>query len=327
VHVSFRDLRGGLSRTCCVRAPALLTTLAAPAACAAVAAGCGAAGHTSTAAPSPAPSPTRSAPVAQARCLGGPAAPKVTPYTLGVFRAGPLTLVLYRDLAQVSLAQAQAGGKGVGATVTVSGRRPVILRVDAGSRRRLGLQFTDMSGYGPGLSAVRFPACPGRQAIGGGLAVHARGCAGLHVSTPATPPLPVLIPIGNSLAGCPRSGRAARLPSASFPYLGIACHIANWARCNRIRIGVHLSRPAILVTVQVDGHLVTLSPPPDPGDDLWQGALFGMGPRHGPLAVHARHGYWYGEPPVHPRVRVTAYFADGTAATRAGIGYLHAGYG
>ena len=159
------------------------------------------------------------------------------------------------------------------------------------------------------------------------LAFHARGCAGLHVSTPAVLPLPVLIPIGNSLSGCPRSGRASRLPSAAFPYLGIACDIANWARCNRIRIGVHLSRPAILVTVQVDGHLVALSPPPDPGDDLWEGALIGMGPRHGPLAVRARHGYWYGEPPVHPRVRVTAYFVDGTVATHAGIGYLHAGYG
>jgi hypothetical protein len=239
-----------------------------------VAAGCGAAGHTSTAAPS------RGAPVAQAECLGGPAAPKVTPYTLGVFRAGPPTL---------------------------------------------GLQFTDMSGYGPGLSAVRFPACPGRQAIGGGLAVHARGCAGLHVSTPVTPPVPVLIPIGNSLAGCPRAG--ARLPSASFPYLGIACRLPNGARCDRVRIGVHLARPALLVTVQVDGRLVSLSPPTDPGSDLWQGALLGAGPRHGPLRVRARDGYWYGEPPVQPRVRVTAYFADGTAATHAGVGYLHAGYG
>lgn len=120
---------------------------------------------------------------------------------------------------------------------------------------------------------------------------------------------------------------SARLPSASFPYLGIRCHVANWAGCDRIGIGVHLARPAVLVTVQVDGHLVTLSPPADPGSDLWEGLLLGMGPHHGPLAVRTRHGYWYGEPPVRPGVRVTAYFADGTVATRAGIGYLHAGYG
>jgi len=120
---------------------------------------------------------------------------------------------------------------------------------------------------------------------------------------------------------------AARLPSASFPYLGIRCHIANWAGCDRIGVGVHLARPAIRVTVRVDGHLVTLDKPGDPGSDLWQGMLLGLGPHHGPLAVHARDGYWDGEPPVYPRVRVTAYFADGTSATRAGVGYLHAGYG
>jgi hypothetical protein len=120
---------------------------------------------------------------------------------------------------------------------------------------------------------------------------------------------------------------AGRLPSASFPYLGIRCRTANWAGCDRIGIGVHLARPAILVSVQVDGHLVTLSPPRDPGSDLWEGELLGLGPHHGPLAVRARHGYWYGEPPVLPRVHVIAYFADGRTATRAGIGYLHAGYG
>ena len=94
-----------------------------------------------------------------------------------------------------------------------------------------------------------------------------------------------------------------------------------------MRIGVHLARPAVLVTVRVDGRLVTLSPPPDPGGDLWEGALLGAGPRHGPLAVRARDGRWYGEPPVYARVRVTAYFSDGTRASLAGIAGLHAGYG
>ncbi len=284
-----------------------------------LAAGCGGSRHPRAGA--------RATPVAEARCLGGPAPPKITPSTLGVFRVGSMTLVLYRDPAQTSVAEFRRWNEGVGASVTVSGPRPVTLRVDPGSRRQLGLQFTDMSGYGPGLSAVRFGPCPGRQAIGGMLAVHARGCARLHVSASGTPALPLLLPIDNSLAGCPQSGGAARLPSASFPYLGIACRVPNAARCDRVRIGVHLARPAILVTVQVAGHVVTLSPPTDPGSDLWEGALLGTGPRHGPLAVRARHGDWYGEPPVHPRVRVTAYFADGTTAARAGVGYLHAGYG
>jgi hypothetical protein len=129
-------------------------------------------------------------------------------------------------------------------------------------------------------------------------------------------------------AGCGTTSKpVGRLPGSAFPYLGIACGVANWAGCDRIRIGVHLGRPANHVTVRVDGRLVTLSPPTGPGDDLWQGTLLGAGPRHGPLAVRSRHGYWYGEPPVHPHLRVTAYFADGTTATRAAAGYLHAGYG
>jgi hypothetical protein len=118
-----------------------------------------------------------------------------------------------------------------------------------------------------------------------------------------------------------------RLPDASFPYLGVACAVANRVGCDRVRIGVHLQQPAVLVTVRVDGRLVTLSPPPDRGDDLWQGALMHAGLRRGPLAVHAVDGYWAGQPAVRPRIRVTAYFADGSVATRAGTGYLHAGYG
>lgn len=90
---------------------------------------------------------------------------------------------------------------------------------------------------------------------------------------------------------------------------------------------MHLTRPARAVTVRVDGHLVVLHPPSDPGSDLWEGMLVGLGPHRGPLAVRAQHGYWVGEPPVRARVRVTAYFADGSSAARAGIAYLHAGYG
>jgi hypothetical protein len=180
----------------------------------------------------------------------------------------------------------------------------------------------------PAMCAAMAAGCgAGRHAIGGAPALHARGCAPLHVDAPARQPLSWLIPIGNSLAGCPQAGPGPRLPSASFPYLGIRCHVANWAGCDRVGVGVHLARQAVLVTVQVDGHVVTLSPPTDPGSDLWQGVLLGMGPHHGPLAVRARDGYWYGEPPVRPRVRVTAYLADGTTATRSGLGYLHAGYG
>ncbi len=283
----------------------------------AVAAGCGVGRH--------APAPSRRTQVGQAQCLGGPASPRVSADTPGVFRAGPLRMVLYRDPAQVSVAEVRQGEGGIAAYITVTGSHPVTLRVDPPSRRRLGLAFTAMSGYGPGLTAVRFPPCPRGRAIGGMLSVRASGCARFLVSAATSRPQPLLVPIGSSASGCPAGG--ARLPSASFPYLGIRCRLANWAGCDRIGVGVDLARPAILVTVRVAGHLVTLSPPSGPGSELWEGMLLGAGPHHGSLAVRARHGYWYGEPPVRPRVRVTAYFADGTTATRAGVGYLHAGWG
>ncbi len=127
--------------------------------------------------------------------------------------------------------------------------------------------------------------------------------------------------------GCGASPRpGARLPDASFPYLGIRCHVANWAGCDRVGIGVHLARRAQRVTVAVDGHVVRLTPPSG-GSDLWEGLLFGMGPRHGALAVRTRDGYWYGTPEVYARVRVTAYFAGGARATLAGTDLLHPGYG
>jgi hypothetical protein len=250
----------------------------------------------------------------------------------GVYRAGPLTLVLGQDLAQVSRDMFGAS-EGPGGYAQVSGARPVVLSVDPASRRRLGLQFTALSGYGRGLGAVRFPACTGRPRPRGGLrfagmlALHAPGCVRLHVRAYGEPAAPLIIPVGNSLAGCPPSSGATRLPDASFPYLGVGCGVANRIGCDRVRIGVHLRRAAVLVTVQVEGRVIALSPPEDQGDDLWQGALLHAGLRHGPLAVRAVDGYWYGEPAVRPRVRVTAYFADGSAATHAGIGYLHAGYG
>ena len=130
------------------------------------------------------------------------------------------------------------------------------------------------------------------------------------------------------MAGCGASPRpAARLSDASFPYLGIRCQVANWAGCDRVGIGVHLARRAVRVTVTVDGHLVRLSPPTDPGSDLWEGLLLGMGPRHGALAVRTQDGYWSGTPEVYARVRVTAYFAGGARSTLAGTALLHPGYG
>jgi hypothetical protein len=82
------------------------------------------------------------------------------------------------------------------------------------------------------------------------------------------------------------------------------------------------------VTVTVAGRLVTLSPPLDPPDDLWYRRLSDAGLSHGPLDVHRPPGrLWFGIPEVYPRVRVTAFFADGTATSLHAVDFLHAGFG
>ena len=85
---------------------------------------------------------------------------------------------------------------------------------------------------------------------------------------------------------------------------------------------------AALVTVEIAGQLVTLTPP-DPPSDQWSGYLYGADFTHGPLAVHLRAGQkrWFGEPAVNPRVRLTVYFAGGGVASRESTDFLHPGFG
>lgn len=156
------------------------------------------------------------------------------------------------------------------------------------------------------------------------------GCARLHVSQAGHPPIPLLIPIGNTLRGCPASNPLQPLGAAAAPFLGVSCPVPNSITCDRVGIGVHMSRAATLVVVRVAGRLVTLSPPTDPPpDDLWLGYLFDAGLRHGPLDVHVPPSVrlWFGTPEVHPHVRVTAFFPDGRAASLTTAVLLHPGFG
>jgi hypothetical protein len=154
------------------------------------------------------------------------------------------------------------------------------------------------------------------------------GCARLHVTETGGASLPLLIPIGNTLQRCPARAADTRLPQSALPFLGVACSQPNSIACDRIGVGVHLKAAATLVTVTVAGRLVTLSPPLDPPDDLWYGYLSDAGLSHGPLDVHRLPGrLWFGTPEVYPRVRVTAFFADGTAASLHAVDFLHPGFG
>lgn len=292
------------------------------------AAGCGSTGR-GPAAPADPTIPTAS-------CVAEPLAPAPLPQEVGVYRAGPLILAAGDDLAQNPQEGPGHRTSGSDAIVVLSGDRPVVLSTDPGSRGRFSLQFTPIGRGHPspvlsdGRPAVRFPACAGRlHRFGGGILFKGTGCARLRLERQGSPAVPMLIPIGNTLRGCSASRPMQALGDSALPSLGVSCSTPSSIACDRVGVGVHLRRPAALVVVQLAGRLVTLSPPTDPGTDLWIGYLFDGGLRHGPLKVRIAAGahLWFGSPEVNPRVRVTAFFPGGDAATTAATVLLHPGFG
>jgi hypothetical protein len=250
------------------------------------------------------------------------------PQESGVYRAGPLLLVAGEDLAQLPDGQIRHG-LGSDAIAVVRGRRPVVLSVDRASPVDVSMRFGRRP-VAPG-DAILFPACGNRlHRFGGGIDFVGEGCARLHVSVSGEAAEPLLIPVGNSLSGCPTKRSAESLAPETDAFLGVACHVPNSIACDRVGVGVTFAAPAVLVMAEIDGRLVTLNPPRDLPDDLWQGYLYQAGLRHGPLAVGIAPGAtrWSGTPEVHPYVTVTVFFRDGTvAASRTSRGLLHPGFG
>jgi hypothetical protein len=295
---------------------------------AAVLAGCGGASHNADPAPVSAVAPQH---VESAGCGGPPAWKAPSPQETGVYRAGPVTLVVGEDLAQQPNG-ALAGGSGTDAIVVLTGDRRAMLRVDPGSAGRFSLQFvtpTSPSQAVNGEAAVRFPACGQRvHRFIGGISFRGRGCVMLWVRVDGQRPIPMPIPIGDTLRGCPTEPSRRMLGAGAEPFLGVACHPANSVGCGRVGVGVALKPSAALVMVEIAGRLVTLTPP-DPPSDLWLGYLYGAGLRRGPLDVHIPTGrkLWFGEPPVYPRVRLTVFFADARVVSAEFADFLHAGFG
>ena len=249
------------------------------------------------------------------------------PQEVGVYRAGPLLLVTGRDLAQFPDSRLSRWS-AIDAIVVVTGNRPVTLSVDPAAPVKLSMRFGKRAAD-PG-DAIRFAPCGQRlHRFGGAIKFWGEGCARLHVAVGGTAPKPLLVPIGNTLSGCPAARASRRLVASVLPFLGVACRSPNSIACDRIGVGVNIDA-ATLVMVEVAGRFVTLSPPTDaPDDHLWLGYLYGAGLRHGPLDVHiSSHATrWLGTPEVQPPVTVDAFFDDGTVATLTGRGFLHAGFG
>jgi hypothetical protein len=251
------------------------------------------------------------------------------PQEVGVYRAGPLLLVTGRDLAQLPDPQLSRWSAS-DAIVVVTGNRPVTLSVDLAAPVDVSLRFAKRAAA-PG-DALRFPPCGGRvHRFGGDIRFMGEGCARLHVSVDGAGSgrRSLLVPIGNTLSGCPTARATRRLDSSALPYLGVACGVANSIACDRVGVGVNVAAAA-LVMVEVAGRFVTLSPPSDsPNDHLWRGYLYEAGLRRWALDVHIpRHAtHWFGTPDVQPPVTVDVFFQDGTVGTLTARGFLHPGFG
>jgi hypothetical protein len=232
------------------------------------------------------------------------------PGEVGVYRAGTLTLAVGDDLAQ------HPGSSGE-AIAVLTGGRPVVLSVDPHSPVRAALYYTTPRNprlpptIDNGRAAVRFPAC-GRHVhrFGGGIVFAGRGCARLHVQPAGRPPHTMLIPVANSLRGCPPARSALDLDPAAIT-LGVSCPTRSSGACGRTGVAVRIGVPTVLVTARLAGRLVTLSPPAGPHDNTWLGYLWSA-----PI-----------EPGTRVRVRVTAFFSGRSAAAMTAYVPLSAGFG
>lgn len=133
-----------------------------------------------------------------------------------MYRAGPVTLVVGEDLAQEPRS-ALSSGSGSEAIAVVTGDRAGSLMVAPGSAGRFSLQFADPTSArqaANGEGAVRFPACGQHvHRFGGGVSFRGEGCVLLWFRPAGQAPIPMLIPIGDTLRGCPTARSRLRAGS------------------------------------------------------------------------------------------------------------------
>lgn len=244
----------------------------------------------------------------------------------GVYRAGPLTLAIGEDLAQTS----RGAARGSEAIAVVSGMRPVTATVETGTPATIALQFssplTPQAAVG-GDRRVRFPVCGGAtRRYGGGIVFSGSGCARVRVTEPGAPAAELLIPIANSLQGCPASSRT-HLSIAALPFLGVSCGRPDWIGCQRLGISATVEH-ATLVVVRIAGLLVTLTPP-EAGAIGWLGYLDSADYRHGALAIPIARStaHWDGTPEAWAMTTLDAFLPDGRHARISGSVLIHPGFG
>jgi hypothetical protein len=144
----------------------------------------------------------------------------------------------------------------------------------------------------------------------------------------------VLVATGATwLAGC-GGGESPKLtvPLARAPYMGVSCAgRSNWIGCDRVGLYVYLDQPVSRLEASIEGRELSMRSAPGGPDSRnnWEGFLQPAGLLDGPLKVRSdrRRLYWFGNPPVSARVRLTVFNRDGESATRVIHLPLAAGYG
>lgn len=149
----------------------------------------------------------------------------------------------------------------------------------------------------------------------------------------------MLVAVASAGLGCGGEGGdvAERNPERALvferePYMGVACRRPNSIACDRVGLAVWLETPAKRLTASIAGRDVRMR---TPGDFVagrgsgWEGYLYPAGFDSGPLEVEidARGGRWVGREPVYAPVRVTAYYGDGSSATKTTRVGLRPGWG
>jgi hypothetical protein len=151
-------------------------------------------------------------------------------------------------------------------------------------------------------------------------------------ATAAAPDAPAAAPHGEATVGS--------LRLAQQPYAGVRCPGPNSIACDRIGLAVWLVKPALRLKATVAGKPIRMAIPArvrhQPGNYYcarrcyFEGALHPAGLlKAGPLQIRPDAGtyHWEGRHPRRLRIRLVAFYRDGTSASTTVRVLLHPGWG
>lgn len=152
--------------------------------------------------------------------------------------------------------------------------------------------------------------------------------------------LTVLVVLALARAASQGEAAAVSLRLAQQPYAGVRCPGPNSIACDRVGLAVWLVKPAVRLKATVAGKPLRMAIPArvrhEPGgyycarSCYFEGALHPAGLlQPGPLQIHPDAGkyYWEGRHPRALRVRLVAFYRNGSTASTTVRILLHPGWG